>query len=77
MDIKFQKILNEVNPEIFESSSVDLIEDGIIDSLVLMQIVSTLESNYAINFDPDDLVPENFASVQAIWDLLQKYHTIK
>ena len=73
MDKKLEEILNSVNPEILETPGVDLVEEGIIDSLAIMQIVSALEEGYGIDFDPDDIMPETFASAAAIEQALQNY----
>jgi len=73
MDDKFINLLNEINSEIISHPDANLVDDGIIDSLNIMQIVSGFEKNYGIDFDPDDMIPENFSSASAIWELLQKY----
>jgi acyl carrier protein len=43
-----------------------LLEEGILDSLGLQQLVAFLESEFAIKIDDDYLMPENFESVRAI-----------
>ena len=73
MDKKLEEILNSVNPEILETPGINLVEEGIIDSLAIMQIVSALEEEYGIEFDPDDIMPETFASAAAIEQALQRY----
>ena len=73
MEEKFKQILDGVNPEILENLEVNLVEEGIIDSLAIMQIVSALEQEYEIEFDPDDVTPETFANAQAIWNVVQGY----
>lgn len=73
MNEKLEKILNEVNPEIMDSEGLDLIDDEIIDSLMIMRIVSMVEERFDIEFDVDDITPENFASPKTIWELIKKY----
>ncbi len=73
MGEKFKQILDTINPEILENPQANLVEEGIIDSLAIMQIVSALEQEYGIEFDPDDVTPETFASAQTIWNALQGY----
>lgn len=73
MDAKFEEILNDVNPEILENKDEDLFEEGILDSLTVMMLVSNLETAYSFYIDPDDIVEENFSTVDAIWNLVQKY----
>ena len=73
MNAKFEEILNQINPEILDSEGLDLVEEGIIDSMSIMQIVAMVESAFEIDFDPDDIIPENFSSPEAIWKTIQKY----
>ena len=73
MNEKFIEILNSVKPEILEETDCDLVEDGIIDSLDIMTIISKCEEAFEIDFDPDDIMPENFASPEAIRKLIEKY----
>ena len=73
METKFIDILNEINPEILENLEANLVEEGIIDSLAIMQIITALEEAYGIEFDPDDITPETFANAGAIWHKLHEY----
>lgn len=47
-----------------------LIDNGIIDSLGVMKLVSYLEDKFAITVSPDDLVPENFETPKLITALV-------
>ncbi|MBO6292537.1 MAG: acyl carrier protein [Selenomonas sp.] len=73
MDKKFEEILNQINADILANKDCDLLEEGIIDSLTIMTMVVRLESEYDIEIDPDEIAPENFESVDAIWALVEKY----
>ena len=53
--------------------SLDLIMDGIIDSLAIMQIIGELDDTFDIELDVDDIIVENFNSVQHIVDLVNRY----
>jgi len=43
-----------------------LLERGLIDSVGIINLVSLLEETYRIEIDDDDLMPENFDSLNAI-----------
>ena len=43
-----------------------LLENGIIDSLDMIKLVSFVENEFRIFISDDDLAPENFASINAI-----------
>ena len=51
----------------------DLLSAGIIDSLGILQLVSFIEKRFGIQVPDADVVYENFNSVQALSDYLQKY----
>ena len=73
MKERFINILTSINSDIVNSGSKTLVEDGIIDSLCVMQIVTSFEKEFSISVDFDDLIPENFQSVDSLWNLLNKY----
>jgi len=48
----------------------NLIESGIIDSLGIQLLVSYLEKNFSITIADDELMPDNFETIDAIWALI-------
>ena len=72
MSQNFIEILNRVSPDILEYKGENLVNDGIIGSLDVMSLVSEIEEAYDVEFDPDDIIPENFASAQTIWELVER-----
>lgn len=44
----------------------DLLASGVIDSHGLMEVVAFLESRYGVAVSDDDLLPENFESLESI-----------
>lgn len=72
MTQKFIDALKSVKPTIFDCENTNLFVDSIIDSLDIMNIVSTLEDEFNVELDIEDLSSENFVSAQTIWDLVQK-----
>ncbi|MFN2390162.1 MAG: acyl carrier protein [Actinomycetota bacterium] len=53
------------------TSDHDLIESRVIDSLGIFQIVSFLESEYGVEIDDEDLLPENFGTLGEIARLVE------
>ena len=45
---------------------VSLLETGIIDSIGLFRLVAFLEESFAIAVQPEDLMAENFETIEAI-----------
>lgn len=77
MNNEFCKILDKVNPDILKYPNLDIVEEGIIDSLDIMNLVAELEDYFEIDFDPDDVNPETFASAKEVWSVVQKYQEEK
>jgi acyl carrier protein len=48
------------------ANDTSLLESGILDSLSLLRLVIFLEERFGITMGDTDLLPENFASVNAI-----------
>ena len=48
------------------SPETDLIEEGIVDSFGLIEIVSFIQREFNITVNDDDILPENFITVEAM-----------
>lgn len=48
------------------ADDASLLESGAIDSVAMVGLIAFLEKTYSITVDEDDLMPENFDSVNAI-----------
>jgi acyl carrier protein len=46
-----------------QSDSMSLLDNGIIDSVGVMELVAFLEQDHGLEVNDEDLVPENFDSV--------------
>lgn len=67
------KILTELRPEFdFTQEGVNFIEEGMLDSFDMVNLVSELDSTFGISIDGVDILPENFSTVDAIEALLVK-----
>ena len=67
------EILNEIRPEADYASSENFVDDGLVDSLEMMNVLDALEAQFDIYIDGQDIIPENFISVEAIEGLIEKY----
>lgn len=66
------KLIEGLRPEFDFRNSKDFIEDGFLDSFDIVNIVSEIEGRYKIVIDALDIIPENFNSVDAIIETIQK-----
>jgi acyl carrier protein len=49
----------------------DLIETGVLDSLLMMTLITYASRQHAIEIGMNDLVPKNFHSVSALYQFLK------
>lgn len=66
MKEKILALLEEALPQIDFTSSDSLVDDGILDSLSIVTLVSELSMEFGITFDMESLMPENLNSIDAI-----------
>ena len=66
MKERILEILSEALPQIDFTASDSLVDDGILDSLSIVTLVSELSLEYGIIFDLEELTPENLNSIDAI-----------
>ena len=65
-------ILKGVCPGVDFENEKALCDDGIINSLDIVLIVSELMDAYGVEIDIDDLVPENFNAAEDILALVER-----
>lgn len=65
-------MLNELRPEFDFESSDNFIEDGFLDSFDVVALSDMFEKKYQIVIDALDILPENFASLEAMINLIEK-----
>lgn len=54
------------------SNSDQLLSNGLLDSLGVLDVVSLLEENFAVSIDDEELVPEHFDSIESISIFISK-----
>ena len=66
------EILTEICPGVDFEQETSLIDDGLIDSLDIVAVVTDLMDTFDVQLGVDDLTPENFNSVDAICQLIER-----
>ena len=65
-------ILKDVRPDVDFVNEKRLIDDEILDSFDIITIVSEFNETFDIDIDVEDLEPENFNTVQAMKELIDR-----
>ena len=65
------EILTEICPGIDFENEKALIDDGLIDSLDIVAVVTELMEAFDVELGVDDLTPENFIRVEAFEELIE------
>lgn len=66
------KLLNGIRPDVDFENETELIDDGILDSMDVVSIISEIDDVFDVQIRIAELDPENFNSAEAIWNLIQK-----
>lgn len=69
---ELMEILEEIKPGVDFETCDTLIDDGILDSFDILNIVSELNDAFDIEITPVDIVPENFNSAEALWEMVKR-----
>lgn len=69
---KILEILKRVKPEVDFANNSDLVDEGILDSIDIVTIISEIEEEYEIEIDPDEIDPDNFQSASAMLEMIEK-----
>lgn len=67
------KMLNELNDDFTGYQGTNMLEDHILDSFSVMELVANIEDLYEIEIDAEDIVTKNFETVDSILNLVKKY----
>ena len=66
------ELLEDIKPTVDFRICTGLIDDGYLDSFDILSIVSELNDAFGIEISPVDIVPENFNSAQALWNMVER-----
>ena len=64
------EILSALRPDVDFERESGLIDRAVIDSFDIVRIVGECNDAFDIEIDVDDLLPENFNSAAAMWELI-------
>lgn len=72
MKEKLMKILKDLRADVDFEKEKKLIDDGILASFDIVTLVSELNSEFDVEINVMDLEPENFNTIEAMLELIEK-----
>ena len=69
---KLLEILNELNADIDFAHCDSLIDDGLLDSFAILELIAELNDAFDIEITAPEVIPENFNSARALWAMITR-----
>ena len=66
------ELLQEIKEDIDYENEKNLIDDELLDSFDILQIISALDDEFDVSIPAAMIIPENFNSVEALWEMVQE-----
>ncbi len=66
------EILKSLHPEVNYETCNTLIDDNIIDSFDIVTLIAEINDEFDVAIPADEIVPENFNSAKALWQLIER-----
>lgn len=69
---KLLEILRSLHSDVDFENTDDLVDDGILDSLDIVTLVTEINSEFDVAIPAEEIVPENFNSAEALMELIER-----
>ncbi len=66
------RILTDLHPDVDFETNEALVDDGVLDSLDIVSLISEIAAELDITIPPEEIIPENFNSASALSELLSR-----
>lgn len=70
------EILQNLHPDIDFETYDGLVDDGILDSLDIVTLITDINDVFDVSIPAEEILPENFNSAEALWDLIERLDTV-
>lgn len=70
---KVKAVLENAYPDIDFEGSDELVDKGVLDSITIVGIVSELSMEFGIEIPYEEIIPDNFNSLDGLTKLVEKY----
>lgn len=69
---KLIRILQGIEPDVDYETCRNLIDGHVLDSFSILELIAQLEETFLFRISPGEITAENFNSVQAIWNMIER-----
>lgn len=66
------EILEDINPGVDYETCDDLIDGHVLESLSIIALIAELEDNFDITIPAVEIIPQNFNSAAAMWEMITR-----
>ena len=67
---KLLAILSDLHPDIDFETQENLIDDGILDSMDVVNLIAEIVDEFDVTITAKDIIPANFNSAKALYELI-------
>ncbi len=69
---KLLEILTDLHSDVDFESETNLIDDGILDSMDIISLITEISEEYDVTITAKDIIPANFNSAKALYALIER-----
>ncbi len=69
---ELMNILTNLHPDVDFENEEHLIDDGILNSMDIVSLVTEISSEFDVKITAKDILPDNFNSAKAIYALIER-----
>lgn len=73
MENKIKEIMAEFMEKVPEDVHYNLIEERLMDSMMMINLLTAIEDEFGIEIEVKDISKDNFMSISAIAQMIKKY----
>lgn len=66
------EMLEELHPEVDFVNNERLVEDRVLDSLDIIALIAEIDGEFDVSIPAEEIIPENFNSVKALYSLISR-----
>ena len=70
---EFLKLLKKIKPNVDFTKEQALVDDGLLESLDIISIISEVAEVYGVLIQSDEIIPDNFNSAEAMYELIEDF----